>query len=623
MKNNQTFVKLIQGPLLQSNQSTSQLLQRLWHHFSRHRRRQFLLLLILMLLASFAEILSIGAVLPFLGVLTAPDRIFELPATQSVINALKLTEPSQLLMPLTIAFAIAALMAGAMRLLLLWASTRLSFAAGADLSIGIYRRTLYQPYAVHCARNSSEVINGISSKANGVIYSIILPALTLISASIILIAILIALLVVDPVIAIAAFGGFGLIYTFIIKLTRNRLLINGQINARESTQVIKSLQEGLGGIRDVLIDGSQDTYCKIYSNSDLLLRRSQGSNMFIASSPRYAMEALGITLIAALAYSLAQQVDGINKAIPILGALALGAQRLLPVLQLVYSSWSNIQGGRAPLQDALELLDQHLPSYANQPVSLPLTFKHNISLKQLSFRYSEQTPYVLKQLNLEIAKGSRVGFIGTTGSGKSTLLDIVMGLLQPTDGDLEIDGQKVTINNYRAWQAHIAHVPQAIFLADSTIEENIAFGVPKNQIDFKLVQQAAKQAQISESIESWPKQYQTFVGEHGIRLSGGQRQRIGIARALYKQADVIIFDEATSALDNETEQAVMQAIEGLSQDLTLLIITHRLTTLNGCTEIVELSKGGVGRIGSYQDIINQPIPLHLMSNEIKHTIKGI
>ena len=590
---------------MQSNQSTSQLLQRLWSHISLRRRRQFLLLLVLMLLASFAEILSIGAVLPFLGVLTAPDRIFELPAAQPVIKALKLTEPSQLLMPLTIAFAIAALIAGAMRLLLLWASTRLSFAAGADLSIGIYRRTLYQPYAVHCARNSSEVINGISGKANGVIYSIIVPALTLISASIMLTAILIALLVVDPVIAIAAFGGFGLIYAFIIKLTRNRLLINGQINARESTQVIKSLQEGLGGIRDVLIDGSQDTYCKIYSNSDLLLRRSQGSSMFIASSPRYAMEALGMMLIAALAYSLAQQVDGIAKAIPILGALALGAQRLLPVLQQVYFSWSNIQSGHAPLQDALELLDQHLPSYANQPVSQPLTFKQNISLKQLSFRYSEQTPYVLKQLNLEIAKGSRVGFIGTTGSGKSTLLDIIMGLLQPTDGDLEIDGQKVTINNYRAWQAHIAHVPQAIFLADSTIEENIAFGVPKDQIDYKLVQQAAKQAQIAESIESWPKQYQTFVGERGIRLSGGQRQRIGIARALYKRADVIIFDEATSALDSETEYAVMNAIEGLSKDLTLLIIAHRLTTLKNCMQIVELGEMGIKRVGSYQDIIDQ------------------
>jgi ATP-binding cassette subfamily B protein len=180
-----------------------------------------------------------------------------------------------------------------------------------------------------------------------------------------------------------------------------------------------------------------------------------------------------------------------------------------------------------------------------------------------------------------------------------------MGLLQPTDGTLEIDGQPVTPTNNRAWQAHIAHVPQAIFLADSTIEENIAFGVPIDQIDPQRVRQAAQQAQIANSIESWPKQYRTFVGERGIRLSGGQRQRIGIARALYKQADVIIFDEATSALDNETEEAVMQAIEGLSKDLTVLIIAHRLTTLKNCTQIVELGEGGIKRAGSYQDIVNQ------------------
>jgi ATP-binding cassette subfamily B protein len=216
-------------------------------------------------------------------------------------------------------------------------------------------------------------------------------------------------------------------------------------------------------------------------------------------------------------------------------------------------------------------------------------------------------PYVLKQINLKIAKGSRVGFMGTTGSGKSTLLDIVMGLLQPTDGSLEIDGKTVSLLNHRAWQAHIAHVPQAIFLADSTIEENIAFGVPKDKIDLQRVRQAAQQAQIAESIESWPKQYQTFVGERGIRLSGGQRQRIGIARALYKKADVIIFDEATSALDNETEQAVMQAIEGLSKDLTLLIIAHRLSTLKNCTQIVELGEGSIKRLGTYQEIVTQSV----------------
>ncbi|OIO82816.1 MAG: ABC transporter ATP-binding protein [Gallionellaceae bacterium CG1_02_60_948] len=581
------------------------LLRRLWHHIGPRRQKQFGLLLVLMLLASFAEILSIGAVLPFLGVLTAPERVFAHVAAQPIIKALGLTAPEQLLLPLTIIFGAAVLGAGAMRLLLLWASTRLSFATGADLGISIYRRTLYQPYAVHCARNSSEVISGIAGKANGVIYSIILPVLTLISASVMLITILIALLSVEPVIALVAFGGFGLIYAFIIRLTRKKLLTDSQCMARESVQVIKSLQEGLGGIRDVLIDGSQATYCQVYRNADLRLRRAQGNSAFIGASPRYGMEALGMLLIAALAYSLAQQADGIAKAIPILGALALGAQRLLPVLQQAYGSWAGIQSGQAALQDTLNLLDQPLPSYADQPAAEPLSFKHTISLKQLAFRYSPQTPYVLEQINLTIAKGSRVGFIGTTGSGKSTLLDIVMGLLQPTDGTLEIDGQAVTTSNNRAWQAHIAHVPQAIFLADSAIEENIAFGVPPNQIDHERVRQAAQQAQIADIIETWPKQYQTFVGERGIRLSGGQRQRIGIARALYKQADVIIFDEATSALDNETEQAVMQAIEGLNEDLTILIIAHRLTTLKNCTQIVELSECGIKRTGSYQDIVNQ------------------
>jgi ATP-binding cassette subfamily B protein len=574
-----------------------------------------MLLLILMILASFAEIISIGAILPFLGVLTAPTRIFEAPLAQPIIQALKITEPTQLLLPLTISFGLAALLAGAMRLILLWASTRLSFATGADLSISIYRRTLYQPYAIHCARNSSEVINGISTKANGVIYGVIVPTLTLISSTIMLVVILIALLSVEPVVAISAFSGFGLIYAFIIKITRNRLLTDSKRVAHESTQVIKSLQEGLGGIRDVLIDGSQAAYCRIYLNADKPLRHAQANSLFISQFPRYGMEALGMLLIASLAYSLSQQPDGITKAIPILGALALGAQRLLPVLQQAYSSWTGIRSGQTSLQDTLALLDQPLPNYADQPVAEPLPFHEHINLKQINFRYSPETPVVLKNLNLTIKKGSRIGFIGTTGSGKSTLLDIIMGLLEPTKGSLIIDEQTVTTENHRGWQAHIAHVPQAIFLADSSIEENIAFGIPKEQIDHKRVRQAAQQAQIADIIKTWPKQYQTFVGERGIRLSGGQRQRIGIARALYKQADVIIFDEATSALDNETEQAVMQAIESLSGDLTVLIIAHRLTTLKNCTQIIELGNGDIMRVGNYNDIISQMNDTTLINNE--------
>ncbi len=561
--------------------------------------------MVLMLLASFAEILSIGAVLPFLGVLTAPERIFANPAVQPVIQALGITASEQLVLPLTVAFCLAALIAGGMRLLLLWATTRLSFSTGAELSISIYRRTLYQPYAVHCARNSSEVISGISSKASNLTHNIIVPALMLISAIVILIAIVCTLFIIEPIVAIWALGGFGSIYFLIIGLTRKKLLANSQCVARESVQTIKSLQEGLGGIRDVLIDGSQSTYCQTYATSDLALRRAQGNSVFIGVSPRYAMESLGMLLIAALAYSIAQQPDGIGRAIPILGALAIGAQRLLPTLQQAYGSWSSIKSGQASLQDTLELLDQPLPNHAEESVTAALPFRRNICLKQLGFRYSLQTPYVLKELNLIIPKGSRIGFVGTTGSGKSTLLDVVMGLLPPTDGSIEVDGQSITLANSRAWQAHIAHVPQVIFLTDSSIEENIAFGVPKELIDHERVRKAALQAKIAESIESWPEKYQTVVGERGVRLSGGQRQRIGIARALYKQADVIIFDEATSALDSETEQAVMQAIDGLGQDLTLLIIAHRITTLKNCTQIVELGNGGIMRISSYPEFCNQ------------------
>ena len=588
---------------MKTTQSINVLLRRLWAHITPRRRGQFGLLLVLMIFVSFAEILSIGAVLPFLGVLTAPNRIFEHPSAQPFIQALGLTSGDQLLLPMTISFGLAVFIAGAMRLLLLWTSTRLSFAAGADLSISIYRRTLYQPYSIHVARNSSEVIAGISTKTDDVITHALLPALNFISSSVMMITILIALLFVAPVAAVAIFGGFGLIYVLIARNTRKQMLADSQCIARESTQVIKALQEGLGGIRNVLIDGSQAVYCQIYRNADIPLRRAQCNNGFISASPRYAMETLGMILIIGLAYGLARQTDGIAKAIPVLGTLVLGIQRLLPVLQQAYGAWSGIRSGQASLQDSLDLLDQPLPEHIDHSTIDSIPFQTQIKLNRISFRYSPLDPWVLRNLSLEITKGSRVGFMGTTGSGKSTLLDIIMGLLQPTEGTMKIDDQLITTSNHRSWQARIAHVPQAIFLADSSIVDNIAFGVPRDQIDVDRVREAARKAQIADVIDAWPKKYETVVGERGVRLSGGQCQRIGIARALYKQADVIIFDEATSALDNETEQAVMQAIDGLvGENITILIITHRLTTLKSCTQIVEMADGAIKRIGTYHDL---------------------
>ena len=569
----------------------NKLLNRLWQHMTTRRHTQFWLLLILMIAASFAEIISIGAVLPFLGALTAPGRIFEHPVAQPFIHALGVASANQLLFPLTLAFGFAAVMAGGMRALLLWTSLRFSFAVGADISNTIYRRTLYQPYAIHVTRNSSEVVNGIATKVGEVIFYILMPTLNLISASVILIVVLAGLLYIFPGIALIAFGCFALVYAFIVGVTRNRLKVDSQHIAHESTNVIKFLHEGLGGIRDVLINGSQEVFCAIYRNADEILRRAQGNNQFASQAPRYLMEAMAMLLIATLAYVLSQQPDGIATAIPMLAAMALGMQRVLPASQQAYAAWSTIQGAQASLQDALTLLDQPLPDYAGQPDANPLPFRNQISLKNIAFRYSEQAPWILKDIDIVIKKGSRVGFIGTTGSGKSTLLDIIMGLLQPTEGFFKVDDLQISADNNRNWQAHIAHVPQAIFLADSNIEQNIAFGVQEDQIDHERVRHAARKAQISEIIDTWPNQYQTLVGERGVQLSGGQRQRIGIARALYKHADVLIFDEATSALDNETEEAVMQAIEGLSEEITILIIAHRLTTIKNCTQVFELDKG--------------------------------
>jgi ATP-binding cassette subfamily B protein len=554
-----------------------------------------------MMVVSFAEILSIGAVLPFLAVLSDPAKAFGYPAAKPIIEMLGLTSPYQLLLPLTILFGTAAIFAGAMRLLLLWTSTRVSYAAGADLSLSIYRRTLYQPYSAHIARNSSEVIAGIVGKTNAVT-SIMVLTLNLISASIILVAILVALISLDPGIALAAFAGFGLMYAVVGRVVHAKLLQDSQRIAAESTQVVKTLQEGLGGIRDVLIYGSQGAYCQTYRSADLRLRRALGDNVFVGASPRYLMEALGMVLIAGLAYALSRGAEGVANAIPVLGALALGAQRLLPMLQQAYGAWSGIQGSRASLVDILKLLDQPLPDYANQPRAKPLPFRSHIELHRLAFRYSADAPYVFRDVNVKIAKGSRVGFVGATGSGKSTLLDIVMSLLHPSDGTLAVDGQMIDSGNQRGWQAHIAHVAQDIFLADATIEENIAFGEPQDQVDRERVRFAAQRAQIADFIESLPKQYGEMVGERGVRLSGGQRQRVGIARALYRNADVIVFDEATSALDDDTERAVMHAINALSPDLTILIIAHRVTTLKDCSDIYRFDdRGGLVRV-AYSDL---------------------
>jgi ATP-binding cassette, subfamily B, bacterial PglK len=565
------------------------------------RRIQLVLLLALMLVGALAEVLSLGAIVPFLAILADPVQALQRPLVAQVVATLGLSDVEDIRWQLTLLFASTAMAAGVLRFVLIYVISKLNYGIGHELGAEVYRRTLCQPYEVHVARNSSEIMGGINKV--DIVVALVLSLLNTVSAIFMALFIITALVLIDPLTATAALLGFGSIYATVSVFTSKRLSRNSQvINAAYNTRV-QSLQEGLGGIRDVLLDHTQPVFARRFNQIDWSLRQAQASNNIIGPSPRFAVEALGMVLIALLGYYMVASGGGIAAAIPTLGALALGAQRLMPLLQQTYQGWVYAAGNWQVLIDVVALLQQAVARETQAQVA-PLPFEREIRLEKVSFRYQPQLPLVLHQLDLTIPKGARVGFIGITGSGKSTVMDLLMGLLQPSTGQILVDNMPLTGTTRLAWQCNIAHVPQAIFLADASFAENIAFGVLAEQIDMKRVRQAAQQAQIAQFIESSHEGYAAMVGERGVRLSGGQRQRIGIARALYKQAQVLVFDEATSALDSETEQAVMQAIEGLSEDLTIFIIAHRLTTLKNCTLIVALGEGGIKREGSYQDIVN-------------------
>ena len=578
------------------------LIKRLWNHLSDQRKKQFSLLLLMMLLAAVLEVISLGAVLPFIGALTAPETILKYKIIGEILSSLQLEGTKEISLFLTLVFVTTAIVSGISRLILLRISTTLAYACGSDLSIEVYRRTLFQPYSVHVARNSSTVISGITLKV-ALAVNVLYQLLALVSSVVLLFTSGLTLIFINPMVAIGSSFGFGCCYVILNYFSKNRLHFYSKLIAHEQTQSIKALQEGLGGIRDILLDSTQSLFCNIYEKADRPMRSAKGEIIFLSGRPRFIMESAGMVLIALFAYFLSLKDGGITAFLPVLGALALGAQRMLPALQQAYAAWSNILGDQASLSDTIDLLDQKISPELLLSPPTPFKLKESIHFKDVTFQYVAGSKPVLNSLSFEIPKGARVGFIGATGSGKSTAIDLLMGLLRPNNGSILIDGTLLDDNLIRAWQRSIAHVPQNIYLSDASFAENIAFGVPKNEIDFERVKKASEQAQISKFIDEKPEGYDSFVGERGVRLSGGQRQRIAIARALYKKANVLIFDEATSALDNTTEQSVMDAIDGLDRELTIIIIAHRLTTLKNCDFILELEQGNVKFKGSFQELL--------------------
>jgi ATP-binding cassette subfamily B protein len=439
----------------------------------------------------------------------------------------------------------------------------------------------------------------IVSRATEVLNLVINPVVLFVSSFFTILFISIFLILLNPFLITITLSIIFSFYVVVVLITKGIIKRESQILSDSNIKLNKSMQEGLGGIRDILLDGTQQYFCETFSKQDLIVRKSTVKVSLITSTPNIVIQTAGIAGIAILVAILSNG-NGINSSLPMMGALALGYLRISPAIQTVYTNWVLIKNGQVNINLVINFLHEARLSNVLKNQTHPMNFSNEIKLKNVSFRYSNNSPFVIEDLNFVIKKGERIGLVGKTGSGKSTLCDIMMGLLNVSSGSLQIDDVFVNQSNMRSWQNHIAHVPQVIYLSDGTIAENIAFGVSKENIDYGKVELAAQKAQIAETISSLEYGYQTFIGERGVRLSGGQRQRLGIARALYKEADVIFLDEATSALDDETESDLISAIEGLDNDLTIIMVAHRLTTLKNCSRILELSKGELIQHNSYQ-----------------------
>jgi len=566
------------------------LISALWGEINKKHRKSIFILLITMVIASFSEMMSIGAVVPFLAVLMSPEKIYNYPGAGSAIQILNITKPEELLLPLTVLFSLLTVIAGLMRLLLIKLTTSISYSIGCELSLNIFRRTLYQPYHVHIDRNSSRIITAISTKIDIVIGAVIMNGLYFISNMIMMIAILVALMFVNLSVTLIIFLIYGVAYLFISKFIRLKLFLNSLKISNESTQIIKLVQDAMGGIRDILLGGHQEIYCDAYRKADHPLRKAQGLNHFISHSPKFIMESFGMIFIAFLAFKLVRYGDGILS-LAIIGMMGLGAQRLLPMMQQAYSTWVGVFAAQGSLQEILVLLKQAPVNLKEEKQTILPLFTNKIELINVAFKYKSEMPYIFKGINISIEKGDNIGIIGKSGVGKTTLVDLVMGLLEPTLGEIKVDGHTLNSIGINNWQCQIAHVPQFIFLKDATIAENIAFGISPDKINNNLIDEVSKKAKIIDWVESLPNKFETLVGERGSQLSGGQRQRIGIARALYRSAKIIIFDEATSALDSNTEEQLINGIYQLDKSITTIFISHRLSILKKCNKIIEIDAG--------------------------------
>jgi ATP-binding cassette, subfamily B, bacterial PglK len=557
----------------------------LFRLLSPARRRQFALTLLLMLVGAAAEMVTIGAALPFLALVADPDSALIPPGLLGFLTAIG----GSPVVGAALLLIAAALAAAGVRLALTWGSQRFVMAAGHDMATAVFGRMLRQPYAEQVRRNSSQTLAAIE-KVQGVVFGLLQPAMQGMIGAFIAICVFALLLKIDARSAGFAAVAVVLAYVGVSLLVRPRLRRNSELLAGTMVERTRTVQEGLGGIRDIILDRSEPLFEAKFSDLDGRYRRAQAATQFVAGAPRFIVEAAGLVAIALVTLAMSLEPGGVVKAIPVLGALALGAQRLLPLLQQAYYGWSVASGNFRAFRDVVDMIEAPIPP--PQPEAPPLPIERELAFEGVGFRYPEGR-FALSDVSFRIGAGEHVGIAGATGGGKSTLLDLLMGLLEPDEGAIRVDGRRLDPATRPAWQAALAHVPQAIYLADDTIAANIAFPRSAEGMDPERLESAVRAAQLETFLAELPEGLQTYVGERGVRLSGGQRQRIGLARALYRRPRLLILDEATSALDEGTERAVLAALQRVRGDMTLVTVAHRATTLAACDRLIRVEGGRV------------------------------
>ena len=477
------------------------------------------------------------------------------------------------------------------RLVLLRASQSFVFDIGFELSTRTYAAVLHQPLLYHLQRNSSAAIVALQS-CTALIRDFLLPAMQGLVAVVIAAAVMAAMLLVSPGVALVSVAAAGLLYGVVALLLSARLRRAGGVIAAAQAARMKTVQEGIGGIRDVLIGRAQPTYLAAFERHNQELGSMLKRAAFASHAPRLLVETAGMIGLALLATSMSHRQGGLVGSLPQLAALALGLLKLVPLFGQAFYGWAQAKSNRAVLAEVLAYMALPVPRRAH----IRLPFERGVELRSIAFSYDPARPPTLSGVDLTIRRGAIVGLVGRTGSGKSTLLDVILGLLEPSTGGLYVDGRHVPFADAGGWQMNVAHVPQAIYLLDSSIAENIALGTDAAAIDRQRLLDAATRAQLGDFVRQLPDGFDTQVGERGMRLSGGQRQRIGIARALYRRAGLLVLDEATSALDEETESAVLRAICEAADDPTatrptVIIAAHRGSTLRYCSRIFRMTDG--------------------------------